>query len=309
VVFLDPFYLFSAPTPPTDDKSLRDRLRDKMALSDLQHREVFHIDEVHYERYPANNTSAAHSSASKKLPPLMVFLPGLGTYSELYARFLYGVSQQGFEVISLDYPGHGYSGGRRGEYSVTSVQGAVHALLDRFHADQRKVVLWGYSIGSLLALASAEADERVDQVITQTLILGEYPPDWLHQMGWSWLGASAPWFPSGRVSMRSMLDFDQLIRLHPAKDEILKDPLMIYEYPLSTLNSLFSYRLQRNRDPNAFSIHVFHGDQDEVLPISYTQRLSRELPYDVSVTQMSGGHMLLWDDPQTLIDLTVSVLR
>jgi alpha-beta hydrolase superfamily lysophospholipase len=302
-VFLDPFYLFSAPTPPIDNQDLRQRLRDKMALDDLKHREAFHIDKVHFERY------APPTSTGSDLGPLIVFLPGLGTYSELYARFLYGLSQCGFDVISMDYPGHGYSGGRRGEYTVQAVQASVTQLLDRFHAEKRTVCIWGYSIGSLLAVAAAEGDLRIDHVITQTLILGEHAPDWLHQMGWSWLGASAPWFPSSRLSMRTMLDFDQLIRLHPAKEEILEDPLMIYEYPLSTLNSLFSYRLECNRNPEDFSIHVFHGDQDEVLPLSYTQRLSRELVYPLEITPMKGGHMLLWDDPQQLIDLTVEDMQ
>ncbi|QKK11517.1 MAG: alpha/beta fold hydrolase [Pseudomonadota bacterium] len=59
--------------------------------------------------------------ASAPAAPLLVFLPGISTYSALYAKMLYRLSQHGFNVVGIDLRGHGHSGGPRGEYTVEAV--------------------------------------------------------------------------------------------------------------------------------------------------------------------------------------------
>jgi len=70
----------------------------------LAKRETFHVGElpVHCEIYE-------HCVDS----PVLLFLPGIGTYAELYAQMLCSLPQQGFNVVATDPQGHGYSGGER----------------------------------------------------------------------------------------------------------------------------------------------------------------------------------------------------
>jgi alpha-beta hydrolase superfamily lysophospholipase len=91
--------------------SFRELLRDGLGIQEiLQRREVLRIEgepPIHCELYEHHRTA-----------PTVLFLPGLGTYSELYAELLAGVCDQGFNVVGVDPRGHGYSGGERGFYSI-----------------------------------------------------------------------------------------------------------------------------------------------------------------------------------------------
>jgi pimeloyl-ACP methyl ester carboxylesterase len=95
--------------------------------------------------------------------PTVVFIHGvLNDHSVwiLQSRYL---AHHGWNVLAIDLPGHGKSGGRP-PASVEAASAEVLALLDA--AGISKAALVGHSFGSLIALeTAARAPERVSQLV------------------------------------------------------------------------------------------------------------------------------------------------
>jgi len=95
--------------------------------------------------------------------PTAVFIHGvLNDYSVwiLQSRWL---AHHGWNVLAIDQPGHGRSGGVAPK-SVAEASAAVLALLDALGVQQAALV--GHSFGSLIALhTAATAPERVSQLV------------------------------------------------------------------------------------------------------------------------------------------------
>lgn len=269
-------------------------VRDALKLSPfLDHREVIRLPSGgHVEFYAADDSAA----------PLLIFLPGISTYVELYAGLLYRLSQQGFNVAALDYPGHGYSTGERGQLSVTQVSVWVSELIDVFEerCPQSQIGILGYSIGSLLALKAAETDARIQRLICGTLLVPEYAPDVLHSLGWMWMQTAALWTPRLKVPLTRLLDFSALIKALPGVDVLEHDPRLVMAYPLGALADLFSVRCNSVKAVQSFKMLVVQGDTDEVLPLSYVQSLQGKLVQPFDLVVVPGGHMLPWTATEQL---------
>jgi len=281
----------------------RQRLRQKLGIEAyLARRECLSLDGlgIHCELY--------HYADSA---PTLLFLPGIGTYCELYAELLAKLSERGFNLLALDPPGHGYSEGPRGRYSVESVCTAVSAAADLMQQRYSGPLgIFGFSIGATQALAAAERDPRLQVLLCGTLLLPDLPPDLIHQMGWNWTWSSAFFFPGLKVPLRSLVDFDQLLAGHPAGDEINQDPLIVFDYPLATLSSMFTYRSRVLRHRFDFQAAILHGERDEVLPFSYSQRLQRSLQHPFSLLPIpAAGHMSPWLRPDCMVDIADGWLK
>jgi len=275
--------------------SEKQRVRQGLGIDHLlQTREVWRLDaSINVEIYPFSPDA-----------PNVLFLAGIGTYVELYAEFASALNGLGYNVIAVDPPGHGYSSGIRGRYSVEQFQGHLVHVLD--HLSQRfsgRWIAYGYSIGAVSAVALAEQDDRISQVVCTTLLLSEVPPDLLYAMGWSWTSLSAMWFPSLRVPLKSFIDFETLLGDHPAGPYINDDERMIFDYPLATLASLFSHKAGIVNNAYPFALTLLQGDQDEVLTLEYTQRVISAVEHPITLDVIKGfGHMLPWDDPSGLAE-------
>ncbi|GAA0789494.1 alpha/beta hydrolase [Marinobacterium sediminicola] len=270
-------------------------LRRKLGIeSQLRQREVITIGDL-----PLHTEYYHHDTEA----PLLLFLPGIGTYSELYAELLHGLCEQGFNVVGVDLRGHGYSGGQRGLYTVEQVVADCMQVIDHYRQiAEGPVYLYGYSIGALLAVAAAEQDPRIEAVVCGTLLVPGVAPDMLHQLGWSWIWGSALLMPGVSLPMKSFIDYDRLLAGHPAGEEINSDPRIVFDYPLKTLSSLFTHRLGVMHERFRFRGLIIHGERDEVLPLSYSERVVEVLTHPFELQPVEGeGHMLPWDDPARLI--------
>ena len=280
----------------------RERLREKLQLQPwLEKRQAFRLgsDGVHCELYEYDVAA-----------PTVIFLPGIGTYCELYAEMLGKLSARGFNVVGIDLPGHGYSGGPRGLYTVPQVCDYVSQLID--HLQQRfdgPFAVFGYSIGALLGVAAAEQDERLEAVLCGTLLLPDIAPDFVHQMGWQWTHASAMFFPYMKVPLRMFVDFELLLASHPAGEEINNDPLVVFDYPLRTLSSVFSQTCGVLKQAYPFKSAIIHGDRDEVLPLMYSKRVVEQCKHPFELLEMErSGHMVPWLRTDKLVDIAANWL-
>ncbi len=251
----------------------------------LKHRQTFHVGNlpVHCEIYE-------HSVDA----PVIIFLPGIGTYVELYAEVLYRISAQGFNVVAIDLPGHGYSGGERGAYTVESVNESVSAVIDALAQRYTGPYgIFGFSIGALLAVAAAEQDERLSAVLCGTLLTTEVAPDLFHYLGWQWTWGSAMLFPHVKLPLSWIVDYDQLLAGHPAGELINQDPLLVLDYPFKTLASLFGHKAGIMKQRYPFTMAIVQGEEDEVLSLHYSEQVIRQACQPIELIAVPGErHML-----------------
>ncbi len=281
----------------------RKRLRKALgAEAALESRQVLRIGELplHCELYESQVDA-----------PLLIFLPGIGTYSELYAQMFDALCQQGFNVLSIDLPGHGYSGGPRGMYTVEQVCQCVTEVLDTVEARYSgPVYLFGYSIGALLAVAAGERDSRISKVICGTLLMTELPPDLFHYMGWQWTWGSGLLFPNMKMPLSVMVDFHQLLAGHPAGELINEDPLLVLDYPFRTLSSLFGHRSGVMQHSFPFELAIVQGEKDEILSLGYSRRVQYETAQKIELITVPGeGHMMPLTAPLKLAGVVADWLH
>ncbi len=267
----------------------------------LQERSCWRLnEELHVEIYLSSPES-----------PNLIFLPGIGTYVELYAELLHAIREQGINVIAIDPPGHGYSAGLRGCYQVVpfceQIAEVITELQDQYTGSWS---IYGYSIGALVAVAAAERDSRIGKVFCGTLLLTENPPDLFHVMGWTWTAYSALFFPTLKVPLKSFIDFELLLGNHRAGKLINEDQRLVFDYPLATLSNLFTHRSGVTKKEYPFELSIIQGDRDEVLSLEYAKEVAQKL---VQPTQLvilpNQGHMLPWDAPDKLAQVVTILIR
>ncbi len=280
--------LDSSTRSPTQDR-LRSRILLELGLTPyLQRNEIIELGglPIHCELYEYDPSA-----------PTIIFLPGIGTYSELYCELLARMSDQGFNMISVDIRGHGYSGGDRGGYKVDEVIADIQLVID--YLQQRfsgPIGLFGCSIGSRLALAVAEQEPRIDALLCHTLFLAEIPPDIWHSMGWSGLSLSNMFTPYLKVNMRTFVDIDTLLKYNPMRKYAEGDPLLVWDYPIYTLHSVYTYSSQVLKQPLNIPAAIIVGSEDDVLNTSYTKKIVEKSiqPFELMVIE-GGSHMLPFD--------------
>lgn len=270
---------------PEENCKFRKELRKKLGIIPyLKTRNVFRVGlhDVHCELYEYSPDA-----------PTIIFLPGIGTYSELYAELLSKLMHNGYNLVGIDLPGHGYSAGSRGDYTVAQVCAAVTEVLDVLQQRYTgKFGIYGYSIGALLAVAAAEQDSRLSAVLCETLLLPDLAPDMSYRMGWMWTWASSLMLPGFKLPLESFLNFEQLLANHPAADMINQDPLLVFNYSLQTLSSLFSQHCKITEQKCDFAMALLHGEQDEILDLDYSKRIIQYCTHPIELLIIKNyGHM------------------
>lgn len=231
---------------------------------------------------------------SNKKDPVIVFLPGIGTYAEMYCEFLYKLSQWGFNVVGVDIRGHGYSGGDRGEYTVNDVVDDLHdvvSFLTETYNDT--IAFFGCSIGSPLAMACAENDDRIKSLLCHTLFLTEYPPDFMTFSGWNMLRYSRVFLPDFKIDFRSYIDVNTLINDSVFADFIDYDDLIVWEYSINTLSDIYSRKTSLLNEKKSFKAAIITGEKDEVIQPGYMKYITTRLEHPFEFIMMKGArHML-----------------
>ena len=97
------------------------------------------------------------------LKPTVVFIHGVLNDHSVWILQSRHFANHGWNVLAIDLPGHGRSGGKA-PATVQSAAQSIVALLDA--AGVSKAILMGHSFGSLIALhAAAEHPSRVSQLV------------------------------------------------------------------------------------------------------------------------------------------------
>ncbi len=246
-----------------------------------------------------------------KEAPVVLFIPGLGTYSTLYCEFFTKLSECGLNVIGVDLRGHGYSGGDRGDYTVSQVVSDVKEVMDHFAARYNdQIILFGCSIGSPLAVACAEADRRVRALLCHTFFLTEIPPSPFHWLGWSWLAWNSLFFPQLKMDFRLFIDAKTLMKNLNYEEFVQYDELMVWQYPIKTLSSVYSRRCQVFYKQFDFKAAIISGEHDPLVQPWYIHMITKCMKHPFEpIILPEGGHMLPFEDVKRTIDVTTNWLR
>jgi pimeloyl-ACP methyl ester carboxylesterase len=98
--------------------------------------------------------------------PTVLLLPGLGFHSFEYEPLATRLAAAGLNTLSLDFRGHGRSGGPRGRWTLDGLTAdarrGVGVLQQR---GSGPIVVFGNSLGAMIGILAAAGDERISGVI------------------------------------------------------------------------------------------------------------------------------------------------
>jgi alpha-beta hydrolase superfamily lysophospholipase len=242
----------------------------------------------------------------------VVFQPGSGSYARFYCALGAQLAANGIHFLGIDRPGHGYSGGARGDCTIAEALEASARVLDYARAEfGLPVILIGSSLGGLLAGFALCAGQRPDLAIAHNFII-----------------------PGRLISLRMRGRFIERFRRRPyplgklvhdfkgiSDDPVLleylaqrADPYAAWELSARAVASLFRHNTPRPARPTPPFV-VLSGTADKLIPgwaSRWFLRWSRLKPSEYRAVP-NAGHMLFHDhlaeSLPLLLDLIGEVAR
>lgn len=249
----------------------------------------------------------------------VVVLHGLGTSVDILRESVpqfdpvRDLATQGVNVLALDWPGHGRSGGSRGHLSyrgaMEAVATAVDVSLRRWDAP---VVLLGVALGGTLASYAAIEDDRIHAVAAHGLMnLRDIGPvlqrrrqravlpvaGRLHRMLGDHSNRYVP-MPLSAIMSPSDLAFDPRLAAR-----LVQHPQSVRTYDLQALGSIL---LSPEDKPSLAALTtptlVLVGSEDSVIPATATHAAASQISGPVETWVLPGaGHQLLLEHYQAFI--------
>jgi pimeloyl-ACP methyl ester carboxylesterase len=224
---------------------------------------------------------------SKPGDPVVVHMPGTGTFALLYTEYLYKLSRQGFNVVGVDPRGHGSSSGKRGVYTLGELVDDATAVIDYAVATYGdKVAVSGDSQGGMTAFYCAAAVPCLKAAVCHSLIAPD-EPDNTRMTRWpryyKFLGATRPVTqpllktPVGRLMqpVSAYLDLNaEESRTLPDLHKFFKeDPVQLNAVSFAAISSLDSTPMARKVEEIETPVMVVHGGRDNIFPEDYVRRV------------------------------------
>jgi len=249
--------------------------------------------------------------------PVVLFLPGTMTHPLFYEEFLDALNRAGLTVVGLHGQGHGKSPRARRPFTLDTLVGnardAVTWIRETFPG--RPLAVVGSSQGSVLAMALAAVDHRVDAVFAHNLLNPELPltiqitrfPHWLARAYPAVLaafGAAARLAPAVPVPFGAYLDIGRVCRDEATAEYFYTDPLGRRSYPLRFLASLFTADLAGMRDGSiTCPVTVIAARGDPLFPLAYIREVFAQIaaPHKELLVLDSGVHLLFNEDLATVL--------
>lgn len=209
-----------------------------------------------------------------ELRGFVLLVHGLGEHTGRYERAGSIFAATGLDVVGLDLRGFGGSGGRRGHVDAMDIW--LVDLQDRLAARRieaagRPVILFGHSIGGLVALVYAESDRpQPDLLVLSSPALAADLPAWKKTLVRT-LGRIAP-----TVSVANGLDGDLLSRDPAVGVDYVADPLNVHTSTTRLGLVLLEGQDTAIRHVSRLRIPtlVVHGGDDRLIPTACTEILA-----------------------------------
>jgi pimeloyl-ACP methyl ester carboxylesterase len=232
-------------------------------------------------------------------------VPGLDPYARLAA--------EGCNVLAVDWPGHGRSGGRRGyltyRLAMEAAATAVDVARDRWGGP---VGLFGTALGGVLAFYAALEDDRVGAVACHNVLdLRDVRPVLQRMRQGAVLPAAAwlrPRLPPGRqeripIPSAAVVAWSDLAEDPSLVRAIRHHPQAVRRYDLAGLGSILlapddKPDIPAQRVPTFIAV----GSADRVLPETPARHFASRLTCEHELWVLpGGGHQLLLEHPAALV--------
>jgi alpha-beta hydrolase superfamily lysophospholipase len=249
--------------------------------------------------------------------PVVLFLPGTMTHPLFYEEFLDALNRAGLTVAGLHGQGHGKSPRAQRPLTFASLvknaRDAVTWIRQTFPG--RPLAVIGSSQGSVLAMALAAADHRIDAVFAHNILDPALPstiqitrfPRWLsraHPAVLAAFRAGSRIAPTVPVPFGAYLDIRRVCRDEATAEYFYTDPLGRRSYPLRFLASLFTADLAGMRDGSiTCPVTVIAGRGDPLFPLAYIREVYDRIaaPRKDLLVLDSDVHLLFNEDLATVV--------
>jgi pimeloyl-ACP methyl ester carboxylesterase len=260
--------------------------------------------------------------------PAVVMLHGLGTAVDVLRDAIPGfdpyerVAAENFNVVALDWPGHGRSGGRRGRMTYRMAMDAVAAAVEE--ANQMwngPVGLFGTAFGGVLAFYAAlestplvkvlavaahnVVDLRDVRPVIQRQRQGVLLPaaGWLHRRELLPENVRVP--TSAIVAPTDLAGDPDLSRVLRRHDQAVRS------YDMGSLVSLFLTPEDKPAiEAQTTPAFVAVGSNDRVFPETTTRAFVSRLTGDSELWVLpGGGHQMLLEHPEALVPQVAGFLH
>jgi pimeloyl-ACP methyl ester carboxylesterase len=111
--------------------------------------------------------------------------------------------------------------------------------------------------------------------------------------------------PHYKIDFRMFIDVNKLAKDNPFKHFMDFDDLLVWQYPVKTLNSVYSRSCKVLWREYDFKAAIVLGDKDELVKVKYEQEIIERMkhPFDLMVIP-EGRHMLPFDHIKDLIHVS-----
>ncbi|HEX6934722.1 MAG TPA: alpha/beta fold hydrolase [Streptosporangiaceae bacterium] len=249
--------------------------------------------------------------------PVVLFLPGTMTHPLFYEEFLDALNRAGLTVVGLHGQGHGKSPRARRPLTFASlVENAREAVTwIRRAFPGRPLAVIGSSQGSVLAMALAAADRRIDAVfahnvldpaLSSTIQITRFPRGLAraYPAVLAAFRAAARLAPAVPVPFGAYLDIRRVCRDESTIEYFYTDPLGRRSYPLRFMASLFTADLAGMRNGSiTCPVTVIAGRGDPLFPLAYIREVYDRIvaPRKDLVVVDSDAHLLFNEDLATVL--------
>ncbi|HAH20311.1 MAG TPA: hypothetical protein DCL49_05335, partial [Candidatus Omnitrophica bacterium] len=255
---------------------------------------------------------------SHKDAPVIIFLPGSMVYSGFYSKILFRLQEAGYNVIGVDYRGHGHSEGRKGDFTFEELVKDTNKIVDyAINQFNDRIVLLGTSLGGVLALYSAAADPRIRGAVCHnacilnedSLKISRFPA--LSKIVSIFIMPLAKIFPQLRLQVSWFIDPKKIFENKNLLEGAGEDDLIVHKYSSRAIKSLIT---AKPKDISLIGIPIMFisGDKDRVIPIDCMQkiddRLSDKCKREFCILP-NAGHMLFIEHINSAVEKITAWLR
>lgn len=251
--------------------------------------------------------------------PDVVLLHGYTNSRQVWGAVAQRLVDKGHRVIAYDHRGHGESDEGPGDFSLPRLASDLGAVLD--HVDARHAVLAGHSMGGMTAqtLVITEPGRTEEQVGALVLVATA-----CHGVGRSpWLDRVAKWVVSGKVAAavmaRPAIGTFAVRRIVGKRASLAHLEAQCQTFTTTAvaarrgcLAGMHEMDLRDRLGEITIPVTIVSGQIDRLLPFSPGDVLARGIPHSRHEVLHGMGHMLHWEDPDTVARLiadTVPVLH
>ncbi len=245
--------------------------------------------------------------------PVIVLLSGLGFHTFEYEPFAIQLAAAGFNALSFDYRGNGRSPGPRGRWTLGELtadcQSAVGFARQRYRGT---IVLFGNSLGAMVAMLAGARDDRLSAVIAANppAHAGDFMLTRPRRALFTLMKLTGPVVPL-RLSVNHFIAYQQLIDDPSWVAAMQRDPLIADARRLSagTLRELLETwdgpRAARQlRKP----LLVIQGQNDHLQPPQQSQLVFAAANHPKQFQLVNTGHLPHLEAPAMLTALLANWL-